>query len=247
MMPARATAEPLLAMARSTSRSHVGRVRQINEDRVLDAPERQLWAVSDGMGGHRGGDLAAQSVIDALRRVADADAPIAPAAIIAALDRANAEIFARDRETGATVVVLSFHGDRAHVAWAGDSRCYRIRDGVACQLTRDHSLVQELTDAGLITADAAAAHPQANVITRAVGVGEACAFDSLQVDLRPGDRFLLCSDGLSRTLRLADLADTVLDPLADRLLEQALFRDGSDNISLVLVDHHSPSQGVLGT
>lgn len=220
----------------SIGRSHVGRVRQINEDRVLDAPASALWAVADGMGGHRGGDLAAQSVIDALRRVEQPGGSIPPATVVAAIERANAEIFARDRETGATIVTLSFHDGFADIAWAGDSRCYRIRNGAVDQLTRDHSVVQDLIDAGLITQAAASHHPQANVITRAIGVDATCEIDRRRVELMPGDRFLLCSDGLSRSLVADDLHGQEIGQLAAMLLEQALVRDGSDNISLVLVE-----------
>lgn len=206
---------------------------------MLDAPELGLWAVSDGMGGYHGGDLAAQDVIDTLRRLGNADTTLTPAAVLRALEAANSAIFERDRGTGATVVVLSIHDSYAHLAWAGDSRCYRVRDGLVQQLTRDHSVVQELIDAGLITADTAATHPQANVITRALGVNPVCDFDTCLIDLRPSDRFLLCSDGLSRTLRSNDLIDDAIDSLADALLANALARDGTDNISFVLVEFGS--------
>lgn len=220
----------------SASRSHVGRVRQVNEDRVLDLPDHGLWAVADGMGGHYGGDLAAQSVATALRRLADGGGRLCPASVAQALEAANREIFDRGGNAGATVVALNAHGSYVNIVWAGDSRCYRIRDGVPWQITRDHSVVQELIDAGLITAAAADRHPQANVITRALGVNAICELESSLLDLEPGDRFLLCSDGLSRTLGAGDIDDAPIEALADRLLGQALARDGTDNISLVLVD-----------
>lgn len=223
-------------VARSTSRTHVGRIRQVNEDRVFDCPERGLWAVADGMGGHHRGDLAAQSVIDALRDLADEHQDLTPAMVMQALEAANSAINRRDSDMGATIVTLSVHDGYAHVAWAGDSRCYRMRDGVVQLLTRDHSVVQELVDAGLITAAAASDHPQANVITRALGVGAVCDFDTCVIDVRAADRFLLCSDGLSRTLHIADLDDRPIEPLANALLNSALERDGTDNITLALVD-----------
>lgn len=226
----------------SAARSHVGRVRSINEDRVFDWPNGGVWAVVDGMGGHRGGDLAAQTVIDALRGLDRSDACGSPASILAALGEANDQIFARNTATGeqagATVVTLCVQGATVHIAWAGDSRCYRVRGHDVEQLTRDHSLVQELVDAGLLTDEAAAHHPQANVITRAIGVGETCDFSSCLADFVDGDRFLLCSDGLSRSLQGSDLIDIGLDALADDLLAKALERDGADNISLILVEPH---------
>ncbi|SOB87664.1 protein phosphatase/serine/threonine protein phosphatase Stp1 [Sphingomonas guangdongensis] len=224
---------------RSVARSHVGRVRTINEDRVFDCPERGLWAVVDGMGGHRGGDRAAQSVIDALRELAVGGGAVSPDAVIAALLRANAAILGQNaaagEQAGATVITLCLHQGRAHLAWAGDSRAYRFGAAVE-QLTRDHSLVQELVDAGLLTPAAAERHPQANVVTRALGVDTACEIERHIVACAPGDRFLLCSDGLSRSLDAADLDARALEPLAATLMAGAFDRDGSDNMSLVLID-----------
>lgn len=232
-----------IGFARSVSRTHVGRVRQINEDRVFDCPERSLWAVADGLGGHHGGDLAAQGVVNALRSAAHTSDELTPASVLQAMAAANADIFDTITGAGATVVALSVHGRMAQIAWAGDSRCYRLRDGAVQLLTRDHSVVQELVDAGLITAIAAATHPQANVITRALGIAGECEIDTRLVDVQPTDRFLLCSDGLSRTLRLDAFDDRPLDTLADALLAAALDRDGSDNITLTLVEFGEASRG----
>lgn len=226
---------------RSASRTHVGWTRRINEDRLLDAPEYGLWAIADGMGGHYGGDVAAQTVIDALREVERAQPVARPREIVRTLERANRAIYDCNRGSGATVVALSLQGEFVHIVWAGDSRCYRIRDGHAQLLTHDHSLVQELSDAGLIAPEDAATHPQANVITRALGAAPECAFDERLLDYRPTDRFLLCSDGLSRTLQDDDLQKGGLESLADALLQRALARDGTDNISLILIEPGLPS------
>jgi serine/threonine protein phosphatase PrpC len=225
----------------SVARTHVGHRRQINEDRILDCPEHGLWAIADGMGGHRGGDVAAEIVIAALREVtAIADEP-SQRDIEAALHRANQRIRAHALSAGgvigSTVVALHLASDRARLFWAGDSRGYRIRAQRLEQLTRDHSLVQELVDAGAISREAAATHPQANVVTRALGVDAELAIETLTFQMLPGDTLLLCSDGLSRSLEadsgaFADAPDTAL---ADQLLETALRRDGSDNISFVVV------------
>ncbi len=225
---------------RSAARSHLGHVRRINEDRIFDCPAHGVWAVADGMGGHRGGDVAAQAVVQALRTMTESDVPPRPDAVMEALHDANAAIVACNTQdgaqAGATVVTLSRHGPTVQVAWAGDSRCYRLRDGRVELLTRDHSVVQQMIDAGLLTPDAAARHPHANVVTRALGVATTCQIDHLTVALAAGDRFLLCSDGLSRTLAADDVTDGALDELADRLLGEALVRDGADNISLLLVE-----------
>lgn len=224
----------LSAPARSVSRSHVGRVRAINEDRVFDHAEAAVWAVADGMGGHSGGDLAAQEVVNALRTA------ILPEGVLDALHAANAAIHARNRrlhlDAGTTVVAAALAGGQLTISWAGDSRAYRLRDGHAEQLTHDHSLVQQLVDASLLTPAQAETHPHANIVTRALGVDADPELETVRVQAA-GDRFLLCSDGLSRSLRPGDFADRpTLDMLADRLVANALERDGSDNLSLVLIE-----------
>lgn len=223
---------------RSTYRTHVGRIRLVNEDRVLDRPDRALWAVADGMGGHLAGDRAAQAAVDALGRIADGPAPITADAILRALRDADDAIAGENvaGRSGTTIVVAWGQGARLHLFWAGDSRAYLLRRGEALPLTRDHSIVQELVDAGVLTEAAAARHPQANVITRALGIGAGVSIDREAVELEPGDAVLLCSDGLSRSLDPRDfVAGAGPDELADRLLMNALRRDGSDNASLVLL------------
>ena len=229
---------PRRATALSVSRSHVGRVRAINEDRVLDAAHAGVWAIVDGMGGHDGGDLAAQQVVDALRAAIGGSAQIRPSRVWAALHAAHEAIGQRNRRlglnAGATAVAATLHDDMVEIAWAGDSRAYLLHDGRAEPLTRDHSVVQELIDAGLLTTEAAAAHPQANVVTRALGIGN-LQLERARIPAR--GRVLLCSDGLSRSLRDDDIvASATLTTLAEHLLGRALARDGTDNVSLVIID-----------
>ena len=225
----------------SVVRSHVGRVRQINEDRLLDCPERCLWAVADGMGGHRGGDIAAEIVVTALREAAERPGALRTQDIEAALHRANLRIrehaLSAGGVIGSTVVVLHVADGQACLFWAGDSRGYRLRGAGFEQMTRDHSLVQELVDAGAITPESAATHPQANVVTRALGVEAELLIEKRCFAVRANDLLLLCSDGLSRSLQndAGPYGRETNDALADRLLETALARDGSDNISLVVV------------
>lgn len=219
----------------STSRTHVGRVRRINEDRVLDRPELSFWAVADGMGGQGRGDMAADTLVRCLARL---EAPITNDAVTETINLANEQIFELGAgQSGTTLVLLRIKEARATIWWIGDSRGYLIRDGRLKLLTRDHSLVQELVDARLIEAEDAATHPQANVITRAVGIAATAQVESLTFGLHPKDRILLCSDGLSRTLAEPDpSAGMSLADRADNLLRDALDRDGSDNISLVMVE-----------
>jgi serine/threonine protein phosphatase PrpC len=232
-------AQPLPSV-HSVARSHVGLVRAINEDRVFDCPDRRLWAVADGMGGHAGGDLAAQAVVDRLRALTTGERTIRFTDMLVALGQANGDIRQRNDRlragAGATVIAAMIDGGTAHIAWAGDSRAYRLRQESLDLLTRDHSLVQELVDAGLLAADRAESHPQSHVVTRALGVDDDPRLQTVSVLLKPGDRLLLCSDGLSRSLQEADAAGDTIDTLADRMLANALARDGSDNVSLVILE-----------
>lgn len=223
---------------RSAHRTHVGRVRRVNEDRVLDRPDRGLWAVADGMGGHSGGDRAAATAVAALERLAEGAGPITAEGVLEALAHADALIAEQgDGRSGTTIVAGWAEDAGLRLFWAGDSRAYLIRDERAMLLTRDHSVVQQLVNAGALTEAMAARHPQANVVTRALGVGAALEIETAEHDLAAGDLVLLCSDGLSRSLDPRDFAPTLpLEALADRLLLNALRRDGSDNASLVLVE-----------
>lgn len=203
---------------------------------MLDRSDAGLWAVADGMGGHSAGDVAASIAVDALAAM---DTPIDATAVQSALEMANRRILASrgGSTSGTTIVALWIVGLAATVFWAGDSRAYLIRDGDVRALTHDHSLVQELIDAGAITPFQADYHPQSNVITRALGIAAEVAIDTVAVALAPGDRLLLCTDGLHRTLDGRDFDPSAsIDDQADRLLTHALQRDGSDNVSLVLVE-----------
>jgi serine/threonine protein phosphatase PrpC len=225
----------------AAARSHVGKVREINEDRFLVRSEAGLWAVADGMGGHAGGGDAANRAIDELARIADAGHTISAAAIHAALNRANRAIRNgaqnRGAVSGTTIVVAWLAGGRLTVFWAGDSRAYRLQGDQAQCLTRDHSVVQELLDAGEITAAQADGHPQANLVTRALGADDTVMVDQIVVDIQPGDRLLLCSDGVSRTLDPATVAShrQAINQFADDVLSAALRRDGSDNATLIAI------------
>lgn len=219
---------------RSAARTHVGRVRTVNEDRVLDRPERGLWAVADGMGGLSAGDVAATRAVATL----DALEAVTESALLDALQRANAAILAEGGgRSGATIVAAHVAGGIATIFWAGDSRAYHVCGTKVRRLTRDHSVVQDLIDAGLLDENEAEGHPRANVVTRALGVQAPVAIDTVRITLEPGDRVMLCSDGVSRSLDLSDLGrGGALGTVADRVLAAALERDGTDNASLVLIE-----------
>jgi serine/threonine protein phosphatase PrpC len=229
---------------RSVALTHPGRVRKLNEDAILDRADIGLWAVADGMGGHAAGDFASAAVV----RHLDAISSITSAfdfrrAVRTALLSANQELQEKaDAELldaiGATVVTLMVHRGHYACIWAGDSRAYRLRQGRLERLTRDHSLVQELVDAGSIQADEARTHANSNIVTRAVGASERLDLDGIHGSIEPGDRFLLCSDGLDilsedEIERASGIAD--LGVAAAGLMQQALNRGAPDNISLILV------------
>jgi serine/threonine protein phosphatase PrpC len=144
-----------------------------------------------------------------------------------------------DRSIGSTVVGLAIAGGQYRAFWAGDSRAYRVRDGQIAQLTKDHSLVQSLVDAGMLTPGEALDHPNANIITRAVGVAPDLNVETIGGDVLPGDQFILGSDGLTRLVDDQEMADQLgagsIDEAAERLIELVLSRGAPDNATLIIV------------
>ncbi len=231
---------------RYSARSHVGHRRKINEDAVLALPEESLWLVADGMGGHEAGDYASRLVAD---MVAAMPPGLPPSERLGALrdviTRAHAMI-RQEAETrgsgtiGTTVACMMLANGHFVGLWAGDSRIYLLRDGKIQMLTTDHSLVADLVLAGQLTWDEAEQHPQSNAITRAVGVGEELELDKIRGEVQPGDRFLICSDGLSKyaTFSMLEkaLSEMPIETVADQLIQVALDGGGADNITVVVVD-----------
>ncbi|MBV9557728.1 MAG: serine/threonine-protein phosphatase [Pseudolabrys sp.] len=224
-------------------RSHVGCVRQINEDRALDRPDLSLWAIADGMGGHEAGDRAAQMIVDSLGQ---ADGTRSGWGLLddirLRLFEANATLVARNRmsgcTSGATVVVLVARQGRCAWLWAGDSRGYRLRDGVLTRLTRDHSFVQELVDGGVLSPGEARSHPRANVVTRAIGAEQTLEIELRHDTVQPGDLLLLCSDGLTAMLEDSEIARILsshpINQAADNLIAATLAKGARDNVTVVL-------------
>ena len=228
------------------SRTHVGLRRKVNEDSMAVRTDRGLWAVADGMGGHDAGDVASAMVTDALLRlpiVYGLDELVESA--IDAVKRVNHELIAMaasdhgSRTIGSTVVGLAIGGSQYRCFWAGDSRAYRIRGGQIARLSRDHSLVQDLVSAGMLDPEEAEKHPNANVITRAVGVVEELKVETADGDAMPGDHFVLASDGLTRLVEdqelLAELTSKRPAEAADALIETVLSRGAPDNVSIIIV------------
>lgn len=222
-----------------------GRRREVNQDAVFAS--FPLFVVADGMGGHVGGEIASASTIDRLKVVAEG--AVNPKTIEKALTRAVKDIAshpeATDDGTGTTLtgVYLDTDGEAPH--WVtlniGDSRVYLERDGQIVQITTDHSVVQELIASGRLSPEEAENHPYGNVITRAVGPSEGVTPDYVRLDVADGDRFVICSDGLTKELtdygirhfldENSDPADAVL-----AMLDAALENGGRDNITIVVLD-----------
>ncbi|MBK8209083.1 MAG: serine/threonine-protein phosphatase [Rhodospirillales bacterium] len=232
---------------RSAFESHAGAFREINEDPFLEAPDLGIWAVADGMGGHEAGQLASTMVVDAL------DAMV-PAGVnerlsqsvrerLEQLNRRLREIAAKryaGRIVGSTVAVLVIEGGAAVCLWAGDSRIYRYRRGGFVRLTRDHSRTEEMIASGQIDAFGADDHPLANVITRAVGAEEQLVLEMRIEPVFSGDRFLLCTDGLTRTIEDAELAKLMESEdcvsATQGILKRSLARGPRDNVTVGIVD-----------
>ena len=223
--------------------THQGAVRPRNEDTFVDRGDIGLWAVADGAGGHGAGDVASSAVADALN---DLPPGLSAAELLAQVRlrigavhadlRARAAALGEGRIIASTVVVFLARGGHFACLWAGDSRAYLLRDGALSRITRDHSLVQELVDGGMLAAEDSEAHPQANVITRAVGADGELELDKVSGRVAAGDLFLLCSDGLFKALSEAEIAAAlVAGDGPGELVAASLSRGARDNVTAVVV------------
>lgn len=230
--------------------THAGLKRSLNEDSYCIEPELNLWAVADGMGGHASGEVASGLVVQELPRQIREGKALANAILDThrAIHRA-AGLGQGGRDMGSTVVVARLRGLAYQIAWVGDSRAY-LWNGALKQLTRDHSYVQLLWEAGLIEEADMASHPGRNVISQALGGSEhqEIKVDVVSGELSPGDSLLLCSDGLNSEVPDAEIA-RILSSVPDnatrcaRLVEAALNAGGSDNVTVVLLTARNGSSG----
>lgn len=230
----------------SGARTDVGAVREINEDALILRPRIGLWAVADGMGGHEVGDVASRMIVDALEQVETADQ------LSQFVDQVEQCLIDVNRQIldysdlmfdsatmGSTLVALMIRGRVGVCIWAGDSRLYRLRNHQLTQISRDHSHVQELLDMGAISPEEAANHPNANIITRAIGVEDEGFVDITVFNTQIGDTFLLCSDGLYNAVNEERIA-TILtgrdaQQAAEALVDASLENGAPDNVSVVVV------------
>ncbi|KQR92333.1 MULTISPECIES: PP2C family protein-serine/threonine phosphatase [Microbacterium] len=230
-----------------------GRRREVNQDAVL--ARYPLFVVADGMGGHIGGEIASASTVTRLGDLVD-HGSVTPKGIEKALGRAVKDIASHpettDEGTGTTVTGVYLDTAVRDPHWVtlniGDSRVYLLRAGTLVQITTDHSVVQELVAAGRLSPEEAEQHPYGNVITRAVGPTDSVRPDYVRLDIVDGDRFVVCSDGLTKELtdfgiqhflrEHADPADAV-----SAMLEAALENGGRDNVTIIVVDVSAPGYG----
>ena len=231
----------------SQAATHRGAVRELNEDAALSMAHQGIWAVADGMGGHDAGDVASASVTNGLRVMKRGDRfEDSLKRVELAIQEANRQLIKdsittpRHRRPGSTVVAMIIQEAKGGVVWAGDSRLYRLRGGALQPMTRDHSQVQTLIDRGMIAAEDAEQHPMAHVITRAIGFDKPAKLETRVFNVIPGDRYLLCSDGLTRVVSDEELTGIMADtPLSDRpreMIDLSLSRGAPDNVTVVCVD-----------
>lgn len=239
----------------SWAATDAGSVRTSNQDSFVNRPDVRLWAVADGAGGHQHGEIASAALREAL------EAPIGQtgadlvgeirARVSAVHESLCRQAAAKQDEAGhavtiaSTLVVLLAQGGHFACLWCGDSRAYLLRDHAFTQITRDHSLVQEMVDAGVLAADQAEQHPHANVLTRAIGAeGAPPELDKIVGLAQPGDRFLLCSDGLFKALDAAAIAAITAGPdPASALITAALAAAARDNVTAVVIETAAEADG----
>ena len=225
----------------------VGKVRKHNEDSMLNKPEIGLWVVADGMGGHEAGDVASQMIVSSLGKIHEGitlDRYIDD--IEDRILKVNERLIAKARESeknvtiGSTVVGMLAYDELCTFFWAGDSRLYRLRDGSLGQMTTDHSQVEIYIDQGLISRQQAATHPHGNMITRAVGAAEDLYIDFDIQEMQPSDRYMLCSDGLTKHLEDIEfeemLSEGSVEEACKELTALTLERGAGDNVTTIVID-----------
>ena len=252
--------------------SDTGQKRPHNEDSAVTDSSLGLAIVADGMGGYKAGEvasaIAAQLILNEVRAgiaganatEPDQDSGLSQASLVVrnAVSRANAEVFRTAQEVpqcqgmGTTVVVVFYHGDKVSIAHVGDSRVYRLRGNEFKQITRDHSLIQELVDRGFFTPEEAAENTPKNLVTRALGIEQTVEVDVQEQDLMADEIYLLCSDGLNDMVDDEEIHLTLskysanLVLAATELVRLANEKGGKDNVSVVLVRPQKPSANASG-
>lgn len=236
--------ENLPAGTLSAFRTDVGKVRANNQDAPIVSEKLRLYGVADGMGGHKGGEVASTSARDDLLRELEGKTP-SVAALSGAIEEVNRQIYHQQEHDdaltgmGTTLSVLWMSDNFVYIGHVGDSRVYLLRDGEFKQMTLDHSLVEQLVREGVLTEEEAQNHPMRNIITRAIGTDESVEVDVVVEERRKGDLWLACSDGLHGLVDDRQMRDALRqyapEKAADVLLKAALDAGGRDNVTLVIV------------
>ena len=236
--------ENLPAGILSAFRTDVGKVRANNQDAPIESEKLRLYGVADGMGGHKGGEVASTSARDDLLRELEGKTP-SVAALSGAIEEVNRQIYHQQEHDdaltgmGTTLSVLWMSDNFVYIGHVGDSRVYLLRDGEFRQMTLDHSLVEQLVREGVLTEEEAQNHPMRNIITRAIGTDESVEVDVVVEERRKGDLWLACSDGLHGLVDDRQMRDALRqyapEKAADVLLKAALDAGGRDNVTLVIV------------
>lgn len=236
--------ENLPAGILSAFRTDVGKVRANNQDAPIVSEKLRLYGVADGMGGHKGGEVASTSARDDLLRELEGKTP-SVAALSGAIEEVNRQIYHQQEHDdaltgmGTTLSVLWMSDNFVYIGHVGDSRVYLLRDGEFKQMTLDHSLVEQLVREGVLTEEEAQNHPMRNIITRAIGTDKSVEVDVVVEERRKGDLWLACSDGLHGLVDDRQMRDALRqyapEKAADVLLKAALDAGGRDNVTLVIV------------
>ena len=229
-------------MTRVFQATHVGKVRNNNEDALI-VIEPETFVVADGMGGASAGEVASQMLVDSVKQFLTKNPPpwnekLLSQAILLANDKIlnRARLNLELRGMGTTATILSLDGGTAYFAHVGDSRLYLLRDNNLAQITEDHSYVETLVRQGEITPEEARFHPMKNVLTQAVGAIAEIEIDSSNFPVQSGDIFLLCTDGLTNMVEDELIAEILLGASnpADALIDAALSNGGKDNVSVIV-------------
>jgi protein phosphatase len=230
----------------SSCRTDGGRVREVNEDAYLEMYDLGLWLVADGMGGHTRGEVASQLIVDTLRGFpAPQSLEQFSQLVRTRLTLANGRVLelasrlGASRMMGSTVVALLVYKGKCACLWAGDSRAYLLRDGHLSQVTRDHSLAEQLVQRGELSREQVAHHPTASRITRAIGTQARLRLDERRFRLQDGDAILLCSDGLNKELSDQEIEGVLdgydCDEASQELLDLSLERGARDNVTVAVI------------
>lgn len=232
--------------------THTGRIRDLNEDQFIVKSESGLFAVADGMGGHEAGEIASSNIVEQLEGVGVPNSArdlrarfeecvsVANRTIRQIAEARNAAVI------GSTLAALLAFDRQYACLWAGDSRVYMLRQNEFMQLSRDHTEVQDLLDRGLISADEASTWPRRNVITRAIGTVDEPELDFTYGEIEAGDKFLICSDGLTAHLDDEEIGDILMAHGArgacDALIALTLERGATDNVTVVAIEFRDMSE-----